>query len=289
MKEIIEQSIAIIQEHAAHFEITEKSVTYKDETLDFFTTADTLSQEMGVKLMKENFPTFGIIAEEDDLTIPSQTGDDNLRFAFDGLDGTKAYMRRQSHGIGVMLALARKDEIIAAFVGDVNSDDIYGYQSNIDKVRRVFKQKRCSVLEIDECVPLKKQYGLLRDTKLLPHPIIQGITKRPEQGGLVKDFEIISGSIGTYLARLWKSEVGLAIVENIRAPWDAWAPIGISKKLGFVFFGIRKDNGEAELFDPQIVDEVVLETPYSFIIIVHKSRREELTEWLATQGVSCKN
>ena len=71
---------------------------------DVFTSADKLAQESYVKSLRECFPDIGIIGEEESLSIPAKKGR-RAFFTIDPIDGTKAYIRRQSHGIGSMVSL----------------------------------------------------------------------------------------------------------------------------------------------------------------------------------------
>ena len=49
----------------------------------------------------------------------------------DPLDGTKAFIRRQSHGVGTMVAMVEEGQVVSAYVGDVNTQEIYGFPSRL--------------------------------------------------------------------------------------------------------------------------------------------------------------
>ena len=84
---------------------------------------------------------------------------------------------------------------------------------------------------------LSEQYLLLGDDPRSLSLEIEEMT-RPDAKGrtpIFKNIEIMSGSIGVKMARLWKGEVGAVVIKAGKAtPWD-WCPVaGISAKLGFV-------------------------------------------------------
>src|SRR5262245_53579111 len=66
---------------------------------DVVTSSDREAQEVYKKLMRERFPTFGIVAEEDNLIIPSKNEKMGYFFTIDPVDGTKAFVRMQSYGV----------------------------------------------------------------------------------------------------------------------------------------------------------------------------------------------
>src|SRR5579859_2572474 len=102
MKEAVRRSIEVIRTQQFVFEATSKTTDYNPDKEDFVTTADKAAQAVYVKLLRESFPGYGIVAEEDDLSVQCTLPGVNLWFTVDPLDGTKAFMRRQSHGIGTM-------------------------------------------------------------------------------------------------------------------------------------------------------------------------------------------
>ncbi len=152
----------------------------------------------------------------------------------DPLDGTKAFIRRQSHGIGTMISLVRDGVVIAACVGDVMTKEIYYFRPDSEKVHRFsWDDDFHEVLSIGPG-RLSEQYVLLgEDPRKLSDPI--GRITDPTRTRVFKNIEIMGGSIGVKMARLWKGEVGAIILEAGRCtPWD-WCPVaGISSKLGFV-------------------------------------------------------
>lgn len=115
-----------------------------------------------MKLLRECFPGFGIIGEEDSLLIPSDDGV-NAYFTIDPLDGTKAHIRRQSYGVGSMVALVLSGSVVAAYIGDVNSREIFGYRPQSSLVWRITDMDVVERLDGDHSLhrSTRDQYVLL--------------------------------------------------------------------------------------------------------------------------------
>ena len=47
---------------------------------------------------------------------------------------TMAFVRRQSHGVGTMVEQGR---VVSAYVGDINTQEIYGYRPGSRAVHRI--------------------------------------------------------------------------------------------------------------------------------------------------------
>src|SRR3989344_2108826 len=161
MKELIRRAMVIILEERFVFEAFQKEGISSRN--DVVTSADFRAQRVIVKSLRECFPLFGIVAEEHTLRFPSTHPTHNFFFAVDPLDGTKAFERRQSHGIGAMLALVCDFEVIAACVGDVMSREIYYYRPGSLKAHRMSDFEHSEDLQIDHARPLSEQYVLLRE------------------------------------------------------------------------------------------------------------------------------
>jgi hypothetical protein len=95
---------------------------------------------------------------------------------------------------------------------------------------------RISEYEISERLmhianPIGEQYALLRDPPDAYSHATRALLPR------FKSYEVEGGSIGIWLARLWKREVGAALLlPGIETPWDTAPIIGISKMLGYRFY-----------------------------------------------------
>jgi fructose-1,6-bisphosphatase/inositol monophosphatase family enzyme len=276
MREVIRRVIDEIRDQRRTFEAKPK-VGYGGELNDLVTTADGAAQEICIRLLKEWFPGYGIVAEEDGLQVPSSRPDGTY-FTVDPLDGTKAFARKQSHGVGTMLALVASEEVIAVVIGDVMTQEIYYYRPDSNKVHRISEFKHEERLLINPNQTLLSQYVLLRDIPQLHSEGAQKLLTLNDDGSLPMRFRGISvanGSIGISMAQVWKGEVGAAVLNpGYRTPWDETPILGISHKLGFVFLKIDSVTGALELIDikpPTKTTKVDYE-----VLVVHESRLEEL-------------
>lgn len=161
MKEMVRRAIEAIRNQRFNFEVNTKE-GHSGQMDDIFTSADKAAQDIYVKMITEAFPGYGIVAEEDHLHIEADPNI-GMYFTVDPLDGTKAFKRRQSHGIGTMIALVDDGEVLAAYVGDVMTREIYGYRPESNKAHRISEYGFGEVLTINHQLPLKEQHILLRE------------------------------------------------------------------------------------------------------------------------------
>jgi fructose-1,6-bisphosphatase/inositol monophosphatase family enzyme len=276
MKEMVRRAITAIRRERFLFEATRKENIYKaDGKEDFVTTADKAAQRIYVKTIQECFPRYGIVAEEDELKVACTDPLLNIFFTIDPLDGTKAFMRRQSHGVGTMVSLVCNGKVIAAAVGDVMTEEIYYFRPESDKVHRLSEFNQAEVLTIDPDWPLHEQYVLLGDDPQIHSPLVIELVH--PKGLAFKDIEVSGGSIGIRMARLWKGEVGAVILRpGYEMPWDINPIIGISQRLGFDFWTLYplKSILSAEILNlPATAD--VQKWPFE-TLITHSSHRSEV-------------
>jgi fructose-1,6-bisphosphatase/inositol monophosphatase family enzyme len=273
MKETVRRAIVAIRARRFVFEATAKPGR-SGNLDDVVTTADREAQSIYLKTLRECFPDFGVIAEEDGLRVDCNLSGARLFFTVDPLDGTKAFVRKQSHGIGTMISLAADGEVIAAYVGDVMTREIYGFRPDSPTVHRISEFDHAEPLEIRADRPLARQNVLLRTAPHRYTSTMRRIVGSTDEGGLFKGIDVATGSIGTGMARLWKGEVGAAaLLPGVDPPWDMCPIIGISKKLGFVFVRETAD-GKLAPFEPRVTTDAV-DRPYS-VLVVHESRLPEL-------------
>jgi fructose-1,6-bisphosphatase/inositol monophosphatase family enzyme len=241
-KEMVRRAINAIRNLQQSFEVQTK-MGYGGTMDDVLTNADKAAQELYLRTIQEVFPNAGVIAEEDSLSIKPKGGC-KAYFTVDPLDGTKAFVRTQSHGVGSMLALVLNDEVISAYIGDVNTREIYGYRPGSTKVHRINEFNTSSLLpRIPEPKSLSEQYVALRDPERKYSKESQKLIQESFKN-LISD----GGSIGTWIARLWKREVGAAIIPpGWETPWDSTPIIGISKKLGYRFYRPVETGGWIEV------------------------------------------
>jgi len=273
MKEMVRRAVEEIRALRLVFEITQKGSKH-DGSDDFFTSADTAAQKIYLRTIQECFPLFGVIAEEDELTIACTHPNFTISFTVDPLDGTKAFIRRQSHGIGTMISLVCDNRIISAYVGDVMTQEIYGFRPGSDKTHRSAEHGTSEQLIIDVHHSLNKQAVLLRDTQNNHSPAMQRIVGGNSAESIFSKTLFADGSIGTSMARLWKGEVGAAVLPPAHdTPWDLCPVVGISEHLGFMSLYVSSDG---MLHEHDWGDLHAPKKRNCDIIVVHKSRLEEL-------------
>jgi len=268
LKELVRRAIVKIRTMRFSFEAQDKPSLTSDA--DFVTDADKLAQAIYVKSLVECFPEYGIVAEEDGLKRPCTLPVGNAFFTVDPLDGTKAFIRGQSHGVGTMISLTVNGKIVCAYVGDVNTGEIYGYRAGSDKVFRITAQESAQQLAIDPQRSLATQYLLLRD----PVDRHSGTVQMLANSKIFKNHEIGGGSIGISMARLWKGEVGAAVLlPRNETPWDRNPVVGIFDRLGFVFLSINAGSGSVSQIPMDPIKETI--TFHNETLIIHRSRLAE--------------
>ncbi|MFA5185047.1 MAG: inositol monophosphatase family protein [Patescibacteria group bacterium] len=272
MKEMVRRAIEAIRGQRQAFEVTAKE-GHGGQMDDIFTSADKAAQEIYVKMITEAFPGYGIVAEEDHLRVEPHP-DIGMYFTVDPLDGTKAFKRRQSHGIGTMIALVDDGEVLAAYVGDVMTQEIYGYRPGSDKVHRISEYGIGEVLHVDERLELRDQNILLRKRPENHAKWTRDMIAPPRDGGLFKDLETASGSVGISTARLWKGEVGAVLLKpEFETPWDCAPVFGICHQLGYVMYELNAGTGKWRTASMLVPDRTVPKSKEQ--LIIHESRCPE--------------
>lgn len=276
MKEAVRRAIVAIRAQRFTFETRAKNPSDSSRGLDFVTTADHAAQQVLVSLLRAWFPDYGIVAEEDHLRVPCTHPHHDVWFTVDPLDGTRAFMRRQSHGIGTMVSLVCDGDVIAACVGDVMTSEVYAARPDDYTVHRISEFGIAERLTVDTTRPLSEQGVLIGDHGRPRSPIIVAMVADPEP--LFAGIQTASGSIGIGIARLWKSEVGGAVFGPfaLGSPWDLYPIIGISRRLGFHFFALPLE-GPGFPWQPTI-DRRGTPVPHE-ILVLHESRLPELESW----------
>jgi fructose-1,6-bisphosphatase/inositol monophosphatase family enzyme len=262
MKELVRRAIVRIRGERQAFEVTKKE-GYGGNMDDVRTSADQKAQASYVRSLQECFPSAGIVAEEYNLDLPSSEGSD-LWFTVDPLDGTKAFVRRQSHGVATMIALVCGEHVISAFVGDVNTQEIYGFRPGSEKVHRINEYSIFEHLEPPQAQPLKELYVLLHD----PVDLYSYASKTLINS--FREIQLIGGSIGTWFAQLWKGEVGAGLLPpSWETPWDLAPIVGISEMLGFWFMRPDAQGTYWKRYTPTIMRQKYKRDHDT--LIIHKS------------------
>lgn len=268
LKELVRRAIVTIRAERFKFEATTK-MGYAGSMDDVFTSADTAAQAVYETAFSECFPGVGMIGEEDTPDIPCTLDGVDAYFTVDPLDGTKAFVRRQSHGTATMVALVVNGEVVSAWIGDINTQEIYGFRPNSSKVHRISEYEFSQYLHTQQFAQtLSESYLLLRDSLEHSPQMVRDLAKR------FKKNHSDGGSIGTWMARLWKGEFAGAVMDpGHQTPWDDTPLIGICQKLDFVF--LRSDGlGPWVEYVPELVQEVK-PRPY-WNAVVHRSNLDQI-------------
>jgi len=274
MENMVKKAIVIIQDEASHF--SQKTKThYSGSEDDLVTSADIKAQAMYVEDIQTLFPGEGLIGEENGLNIEAEVG--YGYFTIDPLDGTKAFGRLQSTGGGRMIAHVQNGIVDAICIGDINTGEIYGFGPGHEPTRTRFGVK--TVLKIDTSISLNKKYVILRDNPKHFPDVLQKMLDI-ETGGLFKDMEITSGSIGLNVARLWKNETAMLIFKtnSFDTPWDNTPIIGMNKVLDIVHIKFDPITLETEIIEPEIPKDVVKRKWIE--ILTHKDYANEIMNWI---------
>jgi len=262
LKETVRRATVVIRNERQSFDSTIKE-SYDGDMTDVCTSADKKAQEVYLRALTECFPDCGIVGEEDGLLIPALRGDAGPYFTVDPLDGTKAYTRRQSHGVASMVALVHGQTVMSAYIGDINTEEVYGYRPDSGKVHRITRLDTAEELSLESGDPLEKRYALLRDPSSEYSRAVQELLPR------FKSHEVIGSSIGTWMAQLWKGEVAAAFMRpGWETPWDMSPVVGISKKLGCVFLRPDRKGGWVE-YEPRLAQKKYRREHES--LVIHRS------------------
>ena len=267
LRAVVSEAILAIQRQTATYTKQAKP-SYGGDREDLVTSADRFAQEIYVRAFKRDFPGVGIIGEEDGLNVEANTQNFGQYFTVDPLDGTRAFARNQSHGVGTMCALVDRDNVRAAYVGDVNTGEIYGYFGDGPVTRTRFGVE--TTMSLDPNLPLLAQYSLFFDAPYRYPNNVQRMLGDAPHGGLFKCYEVSGGSIGITMAKLWKGEVGLIALAPAHVTlWD-WTPLtGINRKMGIAYVAVDMVNATAE--EVRVVPSKVITKQEKVIICVHKS------------------
>ncbi len=249
-----------------------------DGGTDIVTNVDKQAQRIYVERLSALFPTFGFIGEEDELNRKCRYKGNDAYWVVDPIDGTEAFSRKQSHGIGTMLALVANGKVAASFIGDVCTDELYAYGPEDSGAWRFDGTGLMIPLEPVADKALVEQFVLLGQRPETYSSTMQRLIDFSTRKGLFKDIEIDKGSIGIRMARLWKGEVGGQVFrsDSYETPWDNTPLIGFCKQLGFVF--LRQDGSRRYVeFEPRLLKSP-RKVPYETLII-HQSRLGDLRQW----------
>lgn len=281
-KEILRRAARTAHIMRRHAKVSIKGIKADGHT-DKVTDIDEDVQDDVVEDLQNQFKLFGIIAEESKikgqpLIIPCTHPTLDIWVVIDPIDGTSAYVRRQSHGIGSMGAIICNDEIICVCIYDIMTRECYFYRPDSDKVWRIEDDiPERMVIDTDLCLIDQRLH--LRE---MPHKLSYMVQSMVDEG-LFDETHVDGNSIGISMAQLWKGERGGYVLSaGGETPWDSNPIIGMSLKLGFEFWMIDVQNQCFALMDPKPVRERY-ERDYE-ILVIHSSRRPELETWCTALG-----
>lgn len=267
MKEMVRRAIQVIRNQRFVFDAQQKK-RLDGSLTDLVTTADLEAQQVYLRVIENCFPDYGIIAEEDELRVDCKVPGRDLYFTIDPLDGTRAFARRQSAGVGTMVALIEGGEVLSAYVGDVMTQEIYGYKPGSGRVHRISEFDVAERLERRELIA-DKSYLLLRDQPKNYPALLSRFIDRFE------GVDVEGGSIGISFARLWKGEVEAILTGPFfTTPWDSAPVIGISRRMGYRFLKLD-EQGRLEEFIPTPPLQPVRHSHY--LLVVGETIFNELT------------
>lgn len=270
---LVQRAMLVIHDKLQTAHVEEKATHYKD--IDFVTEADFAAQNIIVSGLREAFPFAGIVAEENGLNTPVLDG---LTFVIDPLDGTKAYVRKESSGVSVMVAAIYRGEIIAVFIGNTWTKEIYYYRPASTNTHRLLDFHRSIKLQPFDLESAQKRFYLLfRDDPYEFHTFAPQTANFDFQRvkAAIKGFNVSSGSIGVTYTQLWNQTVaGIILRYTTYTPWDTLPVYGLSKRLGYEHYKFQDgrfvphplpDN----LFEVQTVNELVLVCHPSMVDIIY--------------------
>ena len=279
LKELVRRAIALIRSHRIGFEVFDKAG--HDGRPDLFTSADLAAQHSYLRMLRECFPGYGIVAEEDGLRVPCTLDGVEAYFTVDPLDGTRAFARGQSFGVATQVALVVDGQVIAAYIGDVCTHEIYGYRPESPKVHRISEYETATDLnQVDRARPLNQQTALLREPPEDHHPLIAALVQPVARHGTTRGYEITSGSIGISMSRLWKGEVGMHVLTaGMDTPWDNTPIIGMAERLNLVWLRPSPDGTRLVPWRPE---PPVTSCPRDFdAVLAPASVAADLERWCA--------
>jgi fructose-1,6-bisphosphatase/inositol monophosphatase family enzyme len=258
LKSLVTRAIGIAKRTRFVYTVSEKP-GYQPNIKDVYTNVDVEIQEMYVKKLLECFPGFGIIGEEGCLINP----DADIYFVIDPLDGTRAFIEKWSRGIGTMISMVAHGKVVSAWIGDVNTGEVYGYRPDSNHIWRL--QEEYQYPENLSLIKPKKhpnQITLLSqksESQLTPHCL-----------SLVPQFESIAverGSIGLLFTRLIKKEVGAILLQvQNQTPWDNNTILGFAETAGFRYHKFSQEAKRWKQYQTSTIKSIT-EVDHEILII----------------------
>lgn len=271
LKELVRRAMTEIARQRFSF-VAEAKVGYSGMPDDVFTTADTAAQEIYLRSLRECFPGYGIIGEEADLNIPCTIPNQDLYFTIDPLDGTKAYKRLQSYGVGTMIALVDgvAGKVLSAWIGDPFNMEVFGFRPGGTSAWRINRLDTATELPsmFDPASVSLSVCGIAREHKQ-ERPICRHLVNKS------KKCLVEGSSIGIMFSRLWTGECTYLLLEpSWMTPWDETPLIGICEMLGYQFWEPNKAGDGWVLAPPFLVKRKIRRE--TELLVAHKTFSEEI-------------
>jgi fructose-1,6-bisphosphatase/inositol monophosphatase family enzyme len=227
---------------------------------DVFTDIDKGAQAIYQNFFASHFPNFGIIGEENLSINPEYY----ICVYVDPIDGTKAYIRMQFNGVSTMFALTINGKIVASYVGDINTGEIYGFGPADTQVWRYSREYHSPVLLSSQTSALANELYIISGSCNYDK---NGSNISAPEDKVCRQFKgrlVQNSSIGVIMAQLWTGVVGAIFLNShYDTPWDNNPVVGISSALGYRSYKVALDT--LELL-PDVIVTKTSRRPYLTLI-----------------------
>ena len=239
----------------------------EEKSDDLVTSADYAAQQIYMTLIQKNNPNAWIVAEEDGVRTSPQWWS-SIVYTIDPVDWTKALVRKQSDGIWTLFWVvdSNQNEIIAAYVGDIMTNEVYYYEEWWIVWRSAWWWTWNNQ---------RLQYSLKNQKRILT---LDDIRNFPERSNRItkprwyrNSLWVSNWSIGTNMAKLWKCEVDAVLLKSwLEQPRD-WVPCAwISHPLWYTTIAIESDGSHRVVPMNQSWSLDALRVPYQLIVHKHE-------------------
>lgn len=270
LRDMVEQWTFAIRNQLDSFSYQQKDTLGKID--DQVTSADYAAQKAIVDMITKCFPQAWIIAEENNLTKPCTHPTEQLYFTLDPLDGTRAYVRMQSDGIGSMIWVVLDNEIIGAAIADVMTKEIY-----LLNPATWWVERHHPLRYLDLEYTARKHFRLvMMDDPRVYDSHIAAISN--PWTWYFDSIWVTNGSIGTNVARVWKNEASAFLFRAWKPmPRDRVPVVWISQEMWFVFLSYNKMTNTRE--KPSHIWSLDWATVLTETLMFHNSEVEEFLTW----------
>ena len=202
------------------------------------TTADKTVNNMISTYLKEHYPTYGILTEEE--KDDKSRLDKDYVFILDPLDGTKDFVNRDDMFV-VNLALVYKHEVVASVIGVPCQDKIYfavkDKGSYVFSPKDMIKRIHVSSLE-DNLVVMSSAFHINEE-----------YVNKAESNPLVKEVKYVGSALKSCLIAEGKAHICCSFGQGTKE-WDTAAPHLLVEEAGGEFY---QTNGEKIVYNREDV------------------------------------